>query len=386
MTTAKKHHCVPIQETGTIHVITGNDDYLVNFQAKQLIDQFLTNEEKIIALETINGEINDVSNATKTIGQLCEAIATGSFASSGKKVVWLKNAVFLGNEKIVKSPAFTRAIDNFQNIVARCIPSTNTVIITAPSISNKIDLSEKNIKTTLKHYEFVIPTRPSQQIRYATQFIQKYVSSLNKEINKEAIVRLHEIVGLNTADLAGEIDKLITFVGDKKTIEISDINAVCSHLQQVKSWDLLDAIGERNLRKALSIYKQCINQGENSVGLITMIANRFRELLLLREALKRKWLVLKKYSGYTSSEWTQLPPNIETIFENYITEDPRNIHPYRLAKLTEQASRFTMAELKQAEHLIAKTYEKMLSSSISDELLMELLLIKIIPNLPNRNM
>lgn len=384
MTAEKKHRDVPMQEAGTIHVITGNDDYLVNFQANQLINQFLTNDEKVIALETINGEINDASNATKTIGQLCEAIATGSFASSGKKVIWLKNAIFLENERILKSSEFTQAIDNFQNIVTRSIPSTHTVIITAPSISNKLGFSEKNVKT-LKRYEFVIPTRPSQQITYAIQFIQKYVSSLHKEINKEAVTRLHEIVGLNTADLAREIDKLVTFVGDRKTIGISDTNAVCSHLHQVKSWDLLDAIGERNLKRALSIYKQCINQGENPIALITMIANRFRELLLLREALHRKWLVLKKYTGYTTAEWTQLPSNIETIFENYITDDPRTTHPYRLAKLTEQASRFTIAELKHAEHLIAKTYEKLLSSTISDELLIELLLIKIIPNSSNKN-
>jgi DNA polymerase-3 subunit delta len=373
----KKEYSTAEAKGGTIHLITGDDNYQVSFQARQLINQFLAKDEKLMALESIDGEVNDASASVRIIHRICESITTGSLSPSGKKVVWLQNAVFLKNEKILKSPAFTEAFDDLYQLLSQGIPSTHMLIISAPSISEKI--SFRNVRGVEQH-EFVIPTKPSQQVVYARQFIQKYITSFhNKKISQDAVERLLEIVGLNPAELASEMDKLIIFVGERNSIGVEDVNAVCSNTHLVKSWDLLDAIGERNLQKTLSIYRQCINQEESPIGIITMISNRLRELLLLREALNRKWLVLKKYSGYTIAEWTNIPPDVQAVFEN-TAEDPRTIHPYRLSKLTEQANRFSIAELKRAEFLTAETYEKLLSSGVSNELLIELLLIEIVPS------
>src|SRR5262245_29622049 len=87
-------------ETGKTKVILifGNDDFLVNARARQVVDSLVNKSAGEFGLETVEGRADNSSQAITAIKRVDEALNTFAFFGGGK-TVWLKNANFLGSSR-----------------------------------------------------------------------------------------------------------------------------------------------------------------------------------------------------------------------------------------------------------------------------------------------
>lgn len=100
-----------------------------------------------------------------------------------------------------------------------------------------------------------------------------------KRIAPDAAEALVSRAGENTRLLDNELKKLAEMVqGD--TICLSDVEAHVMRTAEVKPWDLLDAVSDRNMARALELL--ALQPDKSEVRLFTLLVGRVRELIVAK--------------------------------------------------------------------------------------------------------
>ena len=70
-----------------------------------------------------------------------------------------------------------------------------------------------------------------------------------KTLSEEAADYLLEVVGDHLHDLENALEKVFLSVGEKRAIELADVEGIVSEVKISTIFDLMDAIGHQNLEK-----------------------------------------------------------------------------------------------------------------------------------------
>jgi DNA polymerase-3 subunit delta len=177
----------------------------------------------------------------------------------------------------------------------------------------------------------------AQEFKYLTGV--KLESWIRKEFEKRKVSadihivkKLAADVGSNLWQMENEIEK-IAFFGRGKNIKKDDIDILCGTKISNNIFNTVDALAERNKKKALRLLHQHLEEGEGEIYLITMFIRQFRNLLLVKNLLE------KGIAHYELAKKTGL-------------------HPFVVKKTSEQARNFSVDGLK-------KIYSKLLDVDIS---------------------
>ena len=160
-------------------------------------------------------------------------------------------------------------------------PADTTLLI---AVGGKVDKRRKFFEQLARKgraVEFRVPY--DNQL---PQWIQGYASRQALRIDPDAADLLRLYVGSNLRELAGEIDKLGTFVGEERRITRDDVEQVVGVSRSTSIFDFTDAIGCQNHSKALELLHRLIEEGEESGRILAMICRHFRLLLKARTLLK----------------------------------------------------------------------------------------------------
>jgi len=118
------------------------------------------------------------------------------------------------------------------------------------------------------------------------QWIHNYVRSVGLQIEPEAVDLLRLYIGANLRELAGEIDKLATFIGEDQCITRRAVEQVVGWSRNAGIFDLADAIGSQNHQRSLGLLHNLMAQGEDPGRTVAMITRHLRLLLKAQDLLK----------------------------------------------------------------------------------------------------
>jgi len=119
--------------------------------------------------------------------------------------------------------------------------------------------------------------------------VQRRVKEAGCAIASDALRRLVELTGTDTARLRMEVDKLVCAVGGEGRIELSHVEEACALVAEAVVWDLTDAIVARDGGRAMDACHRLVGAAgaqRSTHQLISMIAWQVRDLLMLQEALR----------------------------------------------------------------------------------------------------
>lgn len=105
------------------------------------------------------------------------------------------------------------------------------------------------------------------------------------KLEKLAAQELVSRLGDSTLMLDTELNKLQMALGKHATIKLEDVEARVARVAEVKPWDFLDALCERRVDKALSLFK--LMPSQNLMGLYVMTCSRIRELMIAKALSER---------------------------------------------------------------------------------------------------
>ncbi|HTP07526.1 MAG TPA: DNA polymerase III subunit delta, partial [Anaerolineae bacterium] len=106
-------------------------------------------------------------------------------------------------------------------------------------------------------------------------------------IESGAAQRLAALIGGDLRRLDVEINKLITYVNAQRAITAKDVDLLVSDASTSNVFDLVDALGKRDGKRAIHELHHLLDQGENPLGLLAMIVRQYRLLILVKELQTR---------------------------------------------------------------------------------------------------
>ena len=151
--------------------------------------------------------------------------------------------------------------------------------------------------------------------------------------------------------LKNELEKLISYVGERKEITIHDLEQLTSSQTTNQIFVMLEAIARKQREKVLTLYYDLIELRESPFGILALLVRQCNQLLQVKD-LDR----LGKNNGMIAKQM--------------------KVPVFVAGKLKDQAKLFSMETLCNMLELCAKTDEAIKTGKISDRVGVELLLIE----------
>jgi DNA polymerase-3 subunit delta len=162
-----------------------------------------------------------------------------------------------------------------------------------------------------------------------------------------------EHTGVNLQAIEDTVEKLGIYAAGNKRVEVEDVEECVLAVRQSQIFDLLDALGERNAGRALSILGRLAGQRTDSLYINAMLSKQIRNLIKIR--------------AYGRS----LPGREEVAGR-------LGVHPYFAGKLLGQARNFSMTDLERALAASAEFNVQAKRSRVPPDRLMEMMVLAII--------
>lgn len=128
--------------------------------------------------------------------------------------------------------------------------------------------------------------KPLKDIRLTT-WADRKTASLGKRISSDALERLFETAGNDLRVLDSELEKLATYIGDKKLIEISDVHAASDWVKDFASYELTDPLEKGDIARALLVLNRMMADGVRGEMVLGILAGFLRDLFRGRVALRQ---------------------------------------------------------------------------------------------------
>ncbi len=203
-----------------------------------------------------------------------------------------------------------------------------------PDFTRLFFLEDKAIRNTNALHKLAI----AEKRGYAKAFESPQGNDLNRWINNEvkqrggqiasrAVQLLAANVGNNLVALTNEVEKLTLYKGDE-LIQAQDVTLLSPYSAEANIFDLVDALGSRNGKKAVTLLQQKLNEGDSPFQLFSMIVRQFRLIIQAKACV----------------EQGMRPDGIAKAV---------GMHPFVARKVAKQAQSFSMNQLKRIHsHLL----------------------------------
>ena len=200
---------------------------------------------------------------------------------------------------------------------------------------------------------------PEMKEGEATAWASARAKSLGRTLTSEAARLIVSYLGVSLRAIANELEKLIIYCGaDRKEITDKDVEQVVGASRENNVFELTKAIGAANKSLAITIALKMLDQGSDQKQFMFVMLSRFVEQLIIARELSAKG------------------ENERAIAEAL---ELRGGAAYFAKEIIAQARRYSRARLDAAIAAILETEALTRRKHASDELLMEMLMVRLMP-------
>jgi DNA polymerase-3 subunit delta len=357
-----------------VKLIHGTDEYLVSCNARKIVNTLCPEKEQILGLETVNGDVKTIDEAVAALKTCIGALRTvGLFG--GQKTVWFSDVSIFKDAVISKNAVVKELLGKLADDIKKGLPDSQNLVISAPGVDRRSAFYKVcEVAGVVEAYD--LPEQDYKKKPVIRERAQSLFAQAKCRVGEGALDLFLEKVGTDTRQLVMEVEKLMTYIGDRKEITVEDVKAITSSSAEAIAWDFTDALGERKLNVALRILRQLFFQGEAPIGLMFAIEKHYQKLIQYRSYLDQGWLRLTGKRGADAIQWSR-DPEMDKMFAQ-LSSDPREMHWFPTSKIAEQAKNYSADELNRSQKRLLKTHEQLVSSGVPPELILEMLVIKLI--------
>ena len=361
-------------DAAPVQLLYGEDEYLVAESSRALVNRLCPPADQAFGLEIVEGRVDNAAEAVSAIRRCMEGVRTVGFLG-GRKVVWLKDANFFSTSVTSEAQDTKAAAEQLVELIRAGLPPGQVLVISAGKVDRRSAFF-KACQSAGHVQEFSVPDKDYLLDQHARETATAAFRKAGLIARGDVIDEFTDRTGADSRQIIQEVEKLSTYLGDRRDVTAQDVRAVVCATREAGVFDLAEAVGNRKVEGALGTLRQLMYQGENAVGLIIGLESLFRELIVFRECMDRRWLRLRRDGARVSAEWASSKEADAVL--GAMPKDPRSMHWFRAAKLAGQAENFTSGELARLQAVVLKMHETMFSSSLPMEMLMEFLVLTLL--------
>ena len=359
-----------------VWAIVGTDELKVKEAALEITRELVPPEAGDFGLEVVDGAADNVEHAEKIIYRLLEDLQTMPFFG-GDKVVWLKQATFLGDTVTGRSPRTLEGLEKLGKLLTDGLPDNTKFILTATDVDKRRSFYNTLKKATNLQIFDVIDTSKQGWEELVMRLVEDRAQEYEMRFEPAALELFVMLAGEHTQQIENELAKLDLYVGKDRAVSPQDVRLIVSQTKNGIIWDLGDAIGARQLPRALKVLEQLLHQGESAIGiLLAAIVPRVRNLFQARELAESYGV--KNTASYPSyvQALERLPGEIREGLP--MKKDGTGINGFPLFLAAKEMTKYTAAELRAALEECLKANRRLVTSALDHDVVLSQLLIRIL--------
>jgi DNA polymerase-3 subunit delta len=198
--------------------------------------------------------------------------------SGHDRETWLPEMIETCISRGVNMSEKIEVTERLEDTLRKGIPAGIHLIITAETVDKRKRLF-KTISETGIVLNFSRLKAEGKQKNVLMDEAKDLLAQSGKKLTPGAWIAMGRKTGFNLADSMKALETLITYTGNKISIEESDVEEVVGKTKEATVFNLTGALVARKLDVALSNLKDLFDQGIHHVLILSMIAREIRFLL-----------------------------------------------------------------------------------------------------------
>lgn len=358
-----------------VHVFVGTDDARVKDAAFQVVQRLTPPDSGDFGNEIIEGNADNAEHAGQICSNVIQALQTLPFFG-GVKVVWLRAANFLGDTQTGRAQAAVQGFENILDVIEAGMGPDVKFVLSA----NVIDKRRTAYKRLSKLASIEVFDKPDTSKAGWEGPVLAQAAAKARELGltfeSGALDLLVQMAGDDTRQLENEIEKIDLYLGERRRCGLNTVRGLVSMSRAGVIWEIGNAIGTRDLQRALELLGILLYQGQNAIGiLLGSIVPRVRSLLIVKE-LASKYKVSGGSYGSFSNSLEALPESATSHLPR--KKDGTGFNAYPLFLALGEANRYTLEELHAALAACLDANSKLVTSSLDSKVVLERLLVGIL--------
>ena len=358
-----------------VYAVLGSDEAEVKRVAAELATQLTPPETGDFGLEVIDGVAESAEQATARIRSTIEALQTLPFFGS-TKVVWLKNANFLGDTAIARSASVQSALEELSDLVKNG-PGFDVIFLIS---ATEVDKRRSFYKSLLKLAETQIFDRldssRSGWEEEATEIVRSRAKKRKLQFDDAALDLFALLTGGDTRQIENELEKIDIFLGKDRGVHADLVRELVPLSRAGVIFELSNALATLDLELALTLVRRLLDQGESAIGiLLVAILPTIRNLLLAKDLMERHRLP-RPYSPFQFiSAINRLPPEAT---DHLPRKKDGSINAYALGIAAQHAHRFETRQLIEAMQACLEANLQLVTTQLDHELVLTEVVVKLL--------
>lgn len=245
-------------EFAKIYLLYGKERYLVNQYRDRLLGALTEKDDNLNFMKFAGNGIN-----TQEIIDFSNEMPF--FAD--RRVVLVEN-----------SGLFKSSNEDFAKKLIN-IEDTSVVIFVEMEVDTRYKLF-KAVDKSGEALEFVTPDEKMMVTWVRSLFRESEVATTDT-----AIYRIIECAKMDMNCIKNEVDKMISYAGDKKQVSEHDVELLCSQDAESKVYQMTDFIIAKQKERAVRMYHDLLENKEAPIMINSCIMRQYNKLLLVKMAI-----------------------------------------------------------------------------------------------------
>jgi DNA polymerase-3 subunit delta len=358
-----------------VYAVLGSDEAEVKRVAAELATQLTPPETGDFGLEVIDGVAESAEQATARIRSTIEALQTLPFFGS-TKVVWLKNANFLGDTAIARSASVQSALEELSDLVKNGPGSDVILLISATEVDKRRSFYKSLLKLAETQIFDRLDSSRSGWEEEATEIVRSRAKKRKLQFDDAALDLFVLLTGGDTRQIENELEKIDIFLGKDRGVHADLVRELVPLSRAGVIFELSNALATRDLELALTLVRRLLDQGESAIGiLLVAILPTIRNLLLAKDLMERHRLP-RPYSPFQFiSAVNRLPPEAT---DHLPRKKDGSINAYALGIAAQHAHRFETRQLIEAMQACLEANLQLVTTQLDHELVLTEVVVKLL--------
>lgn len=313
-----------------VYFLYGVEDFLAEEATGAIIQSALRESDREFNLDLFRAGETDIREIM--------AIASSFPMMADRRVVVVRELEKLGSKDL----------EALQLYLEDPSPSTTLVLV-----GGKVDTRKRPFAGMKRKWPTLECKTPYES--ELPSWVEGRARQAGRTISSDASRLLVAYVGASLRGLQSELEKLFTYMGDKRSISAEDVGSVVGFSREFSVFELQRAIGSRNHQRAAEILERMLEMGQTVPFILVMLTSYFSSL----------WKVhTLRSQGLSQSD---MAAELQTS-------------PYRVKELAGALKQFSLQEIEQAFCFLASADLEVKSTAADPRQVMHPLLARLLSN------
>jgi len=358
-----------------VYAVVGSDEAEVKRVAAELATNLTPPDAGDFGLDVIDGAADNAEQAAARIRSTIEALQTLPFFGS-TKVVWLKNANFLGDDQKARSTAVQSALEELSELLDHGFGSEITLLISAIEVDKRRGFYKTLVKLAEVQVFDRLDSGRAGWEEEAIEIVQRRAKKRKLQFDDDALDLFVLLTGGDTRQIENELEKIDTFLGKDRAVHINLVREIVPLSRAGIIFEVSNALAMRDLELALTLVRRLLDQGESAIGiLLAAIVPTIRNLLLAKDLMERHRLPRTHSPFQFISAINRLPAKAT---EHLPRKKDGSINAYALGIAAQHAHHFETNQLIDAMRACLNANVQLVTTQLDHELILTEVVVKLL--------